>query len=320
MKKNLQKIAYTIFGLVLLSNVTISQTKLIHYWHFNNTLPTTGAGGIHFGTSPINADFTRYNSKAYVRYTKVPNCIKDTGYIDNNVGDSTNQRIGYGACCPAYGSTTNNSSVRLRNPSDSMMFLMYIPTKNFKNIVVKYGSQASSTASGPHRQNYDYSLDSGATYITTGLPKLFDSTGIAWGKMTLNLSAISTLSNTSKLILRMKLAAPNTGSSGNIRVDNITVEGDSIVAGSTVGLNQVIAEKSNYHIFPNPSKDLILISCPPSNSRSITIFNLTGEQVYLKQKEDGLPINISNLNNGIYFIQLKENSTNELVTLKFIKE
>jgi hypothetical protein len=229
MKKNLH---LTVFALILVlfsGNEIKSQTRLLHYWHFNNTLPTTGAGGTHFGTSAMNSDYTKPNiTTGYLRFVKVPQCVKDTGYWDNLAGDSINQRVGYGSCCPVFGATVNNSAVRTRNPTDSMMFLWYIPTKNFKNIKLTWESEASSTTSGQHRMNYSYSLDSGATFITSSLPQLFDSAGTAWGKITLNLSNISTVNNTNKLMLRILFSAPNTGSSGNIRYDNITVEGDSL--------------------------------------------------------------------------------------------
>lgn len=296
-----------------------AQTKLIHYWHFNNTQPLSGAGGVHFGTNKMNSDYTRPGvTTGYLRYVKVPNCVKDTGYWDNGgLADTTNQRPGFGGCCPAITAATNNSYVRTRNPSDSMQFLWYIPTKNFKNIVLKWGSQASSTTSGQHRQIFDYSLDSGATFITTGLPKLFDSAGVAWGKITLNLSAISSVNNSNKLMLRIKFGAPNTGTSGNNRFDNITVEGDSIVA-LTTGIERYIKDKG-YYIYPNPANEIIQLISPLSGNKTVNIKSINGQVVFRKEVSDGEPIDIARIKAGVYLIWVTETETNETHCLRFIK-
>jgi hypothetical protein len=319
MKRN---ITLLIFATILFSTVRnelTAQTKLIHYWHFNNTLPTTGAGGIHLGTGPINADYSRYNSGAYIRFTKVPLCIKDTGYIDNNTGDSTNQRVGYGACCPALTATINNSSIRTRNPNDSMEFLWYIPTKNFKNIMIKWGAESSSTGSGPHRENYDYSLDSGLTYMTTGLPRLFDSAGTAWGKISLNLSGLTSINNNSKFMFRIKLGSPNTGASGNNRYDNITVEGDSIGSVPT-GISEKTSNTLGYNLYPNPSSDVINISTPFSGMKNISVRNIVGQTLLVSAKEEKeFPIDISQLTKGVYFIYVSDQAGENKATLKFIK-
>jgi hypothetical protein len=296
-----------------------AQNRLLHYWHFNNTLPTTGAGGTHFGTNPMNADYTKWVSKAALRFAKVPNCVKDTGYWDNNLGDSINQRIGYGGCCPAFTATTNNSSIRCRNPNDSMQFLWYIPTKNFKNIVLKWESEASSTTSGPHRMNYDYSLDSGVTYINTNLPRLFDSAGTSWGKITLNLSGISGMNNNNKLIFRLKFGAPNTGSSGNNRFDNITVEGDSI---TVLGINELNKSQDEYSLYPNPSSEAISLVGPLQYERTISVRNVLGQTLMLLERKPGEndPIDISELNVGIYYVSITSKKDQKTSVLKFVKD
>ena len=192
--------------------------KLIHYWHFNNTI-----SGAHLGSIP--ADYSTLGN-ASVIYKPVHGGGSDTlqSYIDNLAGDTINQRPGFGGCCGVA-----NYAVRTRNPSDNMQFLWYIPTKKYQNIIIKYETQSSSTASGQHRQVFSYSTDSAMTFTTVGLPIAYDSAGIAWGKVKLDLSSIPAVNNTGKLVIRMKFTAPNTGTSGNNRFDNITVEGDTII-------------------------------------------------------------------------------------------
>ncbi len=307
-----------VFSIILLNG----QNRLLHYWHFNNTLPVSGAGGVHFGTSPMNSDYTRPGiTRGYLRYVKLNTCFKDTGYWDNGtLGDTINQRIGVVGCCPSFSATTNNSYVRMRNPSDSMQFLMYIPTKNFKNIIIKYGSQASSTASGQHRQNFDYSLDSGNTFITTGLPKLFDSAGTSWGKITVDLKNLSTINNLNKLMLRIRFGAPNTGTSGNNRFDNLTVEGDSIVTGQATGMSEKLLEKSMFNVFPNPTHNSLQITGPSIDTKEIVITSVTGQLMVFNRRDNNHFIDVDDFAAGLYFIRLTEKQSGESVILKFVKE
>lgn len=118
--------------IVCASFLSNAQAKLLHYWHSNNTLPKSGSGGTHFGTGPMQSDFTRSGiTTGYIRNVKQNTCFKDTGYWDNgSLEDTINQRAGIVGCCPNFSSTTNNSYVSMRNPSDSMQMLLFIPTKN----------------------------------------------------------------------------------------------------------------------------------------------------------------------------------------------
>ncbi len=295
--------------------------KLLHYWHFNNTLPTTGAGGTHFGTSKMNSDYSRPSvTTGYLRFVKVAGCLADTGYWDNILGDSINQRVGYGACCPVFGATVSNSGVRTRNPTDSMQFLWYIPTKNFKNIKLTWESMASSTATGQHRMNYKYSLDSGATWITTSWPKLFDSAGLAWGKIVLNLNTITTINNLNKLMLRINFSVPNTGTSGNNRFDNITVEGDSIVAIPN-GITEYKNNSLGCELYPNPSSDNVTLVSASKEPINVSFLNVLGQVVYVceRKENDQSPINVSGLSNGLYYVNITEQNSKKTQSLKFVK-
>ena len=68
-------------------------------------------------------------------------------------------------------------------------------------------------------------------------------------------------------------------------------------------------------LFPNPVKDNISISCDETMYGSdLCIYTLTGALITKQTNWKGESINVSNLNPGIYFINI--NST----TLKFIKQ
>ena len=76
----------------------------------------------------------------------------------------------------------------------------YPPTIKYQNIVIKYETESSSTGSGQHEQVFSYSVDSALTFTTAGLPMAFDSAGLTWGKVVLDLSSIPAVNNNSKLV------------------------------------------------------------------------------------------------------------------------
>ena len=120
---------------------------------------------------------------------------------------------------------------RARNPSDSMWLLVYIPTTNYQNITIRYGTETSSTSSGDSAQIYSYSLDSGLTWNTVGLsvPSLvLGSTYTTFnaGQVTITDPAAN---NNPKLVFRILSKGRNTGTSGNNRFDNFAVMGDTIL-------------------------------------------------------------------------------------------
>lgn len=220
--------------------VNSSALKLIHYWHFNNTLPADGSGGTYFGINPLYADFSRLE-KAAIVYEPLEGVVNDYGEMDNLVGDTINQRPGFGGCCGEV-----NNAVRTRNPSDSMQFLWYIPTTMYKNIVIKYETELSSIKSGQHEQIFSYSIDSAKTFITIGLPVVSNFADTVWSLVTLDLRSITSINDNSKFVLRITYGPPNTGSKGNNRFDNITIEGD--ISSEINGINDIT--RSDYALYP----------------------------------------------------------------------
>jgi len=291
--------------------VNTSSAKMIHYWHFNNTLPADGSGGTLFDSQPIIADYSRLGGAAIV-YKPLKGVVSDWGDIDNLVGDTINQRSGYKDCCGEV-----NNAVRTRNPSDSMEFLWYIPTTRYQNIVVKYETQLSSIKSGQHEQIFSYSLDSAATFINTGLPVISNFADTIWSLVTLDLRSIPAINNNRKFVLRIDFSAPNTGSKGNNRFDNITVEGD--ISSDIDAVPEVT--KSDFALYPNPAKDYINLTATFDGEKLISIYNSTGILVSsynLSGKK--FIINTSLLSQGLYFMKITETGGKNVTLLKFIKE
>jgi hypothetical protein len=298
---------------IYVSNPEVNTTgsKLIHYWHFNNTLPTDGSGGILYGNHPIFADYSSIGGAALV-FAPLIGVVSDTGHLDNLVGDTLNQRQGFGGCCG-----TRNNAIRTRNPSDSMQFLWYLPTNTYKNIVIKYETELSSIKSGQHEQVFSYSLDSATTFTTLGLPVYSYFADSVWEKVTLDLRGITAINNNGKFVLRIAFSAPNTGVKGNNRFDNITIEGDTMVEAAGLGHYSI----QGYTIYPNPSEDRINLVAPFDGIRMVSIYNSTGMLIvsYLFSAKQ-TQIDISHFDHGLYIMKIVERNGGNEGILKFVKE
>ena len=301
----------TILGLFYSVINNNAQSKLIYYWHFNNTLPADGSGGIKYGPNPFYADYSSTNSKAFLAYRPINVGSADTGSVDNVNGGKLNQRDGFGGCCNG-----NNIGIRLRNPSDNMQFLWYVPTVNYKNIIIKYATKSSSFKSGQHDQDFSYSIDSGKNFITTGLPLQSVTPDTVWGLATVDLHSIITINNNAKFVFRILFAGNNTGSKGNNRFDNITIEGEII--NTNIKVSHEIT--TDYKLYPNPADDYINLQLGSGGLKNVSIYNTIGVLVSeYKINEKLLLIDLTDFNPGLYFINIREDNTNNSSTLKFIK-
>ncbi len=225
MRKNLFLLITTLVITTVTINSLNAQGTLIHYWHFNNytlgAMHTYPVDTIH----SIAADYSIHDtSKARILYSEIPgtSSVYST-YIDTVVGDvsdTVNVRM----------STASGYALRARNPSDSMQLLFYIPTVHYNNILLTYGSQSSSTSHGQLHQNFDYSVDSGLTWRTSGLSITSDSAWLIFHRTSISFTTDTMVNNNSKLVFRIKFTGNTSGTSGNNRFDNITVDGDSIIA------------------------------------------------------------------------------------------
>ena len=297
--------------------------KLIHYWNFN-TLPNTfTASSIanSFKNAGVTADYSSLDTAKAKIYYRTFAGVSDTylTFFDNVGGDTMNTRMN----APA------GLGFRARNPSDSMQLMFYIPTQHYKNIKVSYACEKSSIASGQYQQNYDYSIDAGKTWKTSGLNITFDSTiGIAYTPVYLSFPNDTLTGNNPNLILRIKfIAGPlgigsPTGLSGNNRFDNVAVEGDTTTVTPqpviTTGISEVLRSNNDYVMYPNPTNGDLFISSKTTDTKHIAIINITG-QVMSEYSDNGkeIKMDISNLSRGIYFVRVTEN--NAVSTMKLIR-
>ncbi len=212
---------------VLISVAGMAQGTLIHYWHFNNFTTAMYFPSI----TGIAADYSIHDtSKAKILYAPMPGVSSVYPTYEDPYPtvaadtDIYNLRLGQPA----------GTALRPRNPCDSMYLLFYIPTVHYRNIVLKYESETSSLGHGPAHQVFDYSIDSGATWRTSGLSEPLDSAGTAFRLITVSFTSDSAVNNNAKLVFRITFSGNTTGTSGNNRFDNVTVDGDSIYAVSTI--------------------------------------------------------------------------------------
>ena len=216
-----------------------AQNKLIHYWSFNKT-PTTVAGQSTYPS--MKADFSLIDTnKALWSYNLFPGTSTGyKGFYDPvSPGSDTNDRQGF----------TAGNAFRFRNPADSAEVRIYIPTTGYSNIVLKYALESSSVGSGDKVEQFAYSTDSGLTWknkangltvndvpvdtlLTT--PALYQ--GSSWGLVKISFGKDTTVNNNPKLVFRIRLTQLNTGTSGNNRFDNFSVEGGNVPNTIIVGV------------------------------------------------------------------------------------
>ena len=96
----------------------------------------------------------------------------------------------------------------------------------------------------------------------------------------------------------------------------------------TSGINEAPEVIPEFSIFPNPASSKLNISFPGQNASDLSsgiyyirIFNSAGKMLYMLPKpqiQNGIDIN--NLAAGVYFLQLTDERTKKLSTVKFIKQ
>ena len=179
-----------------------SDYKLIHYWNFNN-LPT---GTI---SNPVNATFS-VNTTASISYVGT-----GAGYTDlYTPGSVLNVR----------NNDADGAGIRFRNPSNTRSVIISASTVGYRNIAVLFATYR--TNSGAQTQNYSYSVD-GTNFITTNLSQTTLDPNIepTFGLVTLYITNAAAYNNPN-FKFKIDFAGTNaSGTSGNNRFDNLTIDG-----------------------------------------------------------------------------------------------
>jgi hypothetical protein len=308
-RKSIQRFTF-IALLCLLANFAHGQSSLIHYWHFNNY-----AYGAQYTDTihGVAADYSMIDtSKAKILYAEVPGTSAtysthlDTVWTISTDYDTVNLRM----------SDTAGAALRVRNPSDSMQLLFYVPTNGFKNILVTYASQSSSVTHGQLHQIFDYSVDSGATWRTSGLSMASDSAWLVYHRTSLTFTTDSEVNNNPRLVLRITFSHNTTGTSGNNRFDNVTVDGDPIP--TTVKQSPAPAHIS---LYPDPVVNTLHIDAATGSIVPLYIADCQGRVITRFTAETTVSgIDTHNLKSGTYMFVFQDLSTDTKITLPFSKQ
>ena len=92
-----------------------------------------------------------------------------------------------------------------------------------------------------------------------------------------------------------------------IWIDDVTVN---------LGGSGIVENTNTFSIYPNPATTVLNVNAEGFNT--VEIVNLLGQTVYTANATSNMQINVSNLNNGVYFVRM--NGENGTATQKFIKK
>jgi len=85
-----------------------------------------------------------------------------------------------------------------------------------------------------------------------------------------------------------------------------------------LSINNKNVQNYNFSVFPNPAFDYLLIESIDNKKLDFSIYNMVGQSIKTgKLENNNSKINISSLNSGIYFIELKTDAITK--TIKFVK-
>ncbi|NQW42413.1 MAG: multicopper oxidase domain-containing protein [Bacteroidetes bacterium] len=99
--------------------------------------------------------------------------------------------------------------------------------------------------------------------------------------------------------------------------------GQFIVTDNSSKINQIINLSNGFSLYPNPANNRLYIKFNNLNNKAyyINVVNTVGKTVLMLPKPElHNGIDISGLSSGVYFIQLTDEKTKQVITQKFIKE
>ena len=292
---------------------------IVDYWAFNTLTSAYYTPNI----PNLPADFTAPGTpQGYIQYVNFATTQK-WSYIDNVAGDPMYTQLG----APA------GNALRVRNPTDSMQLVFWIPTTGFNGISLSYALQSSSTT-GPQVEKFSYSTDGGTIWIATGmtvngadsLKDTLDVTQIqyqqaaAYGPVTIGFTSAvqAAISNNPNFEFRIIFGDTATGgTSGNNRFDNFTV-----TASALDGVSETVQASQQLQLSPNPATDYISFENPYSSQANVSILDVLGQAVYHSDAtlSGNVKINTSMLAAGSYYIHIQDVATGAEQIAKFVKQ
>lgn len=295
MRKTILTISFCLSALFAFTIRSNAQT-LIDYWNFNvdSTVVLTPTVSIVSGASLAYAG-------AY--YDTV-----EQGTTLNGVGaDGTSLSAG-------------SAALRLRNPATGP-FTLTLPTTGYKNVVLAYAEER--TKKGSQMNTVTYTVD-GTNWINTAIASSAtywvdstDTVSNAYQLESFDFSSDTLTNNNPNFKVRIVFSIGDSNSSGNDRFDNITLNGTPV----TTGVASVSIATAGYTLYPNPVSDCMEILATLADDKSFTVINELGQNVFSGiATGNKFSINTGKLSAGNYFINIRESSTGDVRTIKFIKQ
>jgi hypothetical protein len=243
-------------------------------------------------------------------------------YTDYAVGSSVNLKAGDYA----------GSSIRFRNPADSATFVM--PTTGYKNITFSYAEQRTNSGAltnmvwysndGTHfMPTSTVDLVDSSTYTIDSTDHVTDSTtaGAGWELRTFSFSADTLTNNNAHFSVTIVFVGGPDSTSGNNRFDNVTLKGTAISTPPSGISGITTSSETTYVLFPNPVANSLEVTANVTDQKSFIIYNIMGQKV-TQGESDGksFTINTADLVTGMYYINIRENATGNVSTMKFVKQ
>jgi len=174
----------------------LGEVEVFHYWNFNDLV------------SGNNPEITANIGNGSLQYLG--------NYYD---------RVSPGADLNAQSADEAGFALRLRNESGD--FIISVPTTNHKNIVLKYA--ATRTGSGSQTHTVSYTTD-GTNYTQAGLSVTeVMLTEDVYSLLEIDFSSITGANNNTNFKIKISHdTASSQIQNGNNRIDNLTVEGNTL--------------------------------------------------------------------------------------------
>lgn len=263
---------------------TKAETRLIHYWHFNN---------LESGTiTEVKADQTLQATPGYIYYPGTGN-----GYMD---------RVTEGSSLNTQNNIQAGNALRVRNPSNNRHLDIEIPTTGYEAIRVSYA--VTRTNKGAETQSLYYRTSQNGTWIPyrENIPITEEFT-----QQNLDFSQLAEANNNDYFALRIAFTGQAaSGTSGNNRFDNIAVFG----YGDTTKIEAPESQHS-FTVYPIPATTEVNIISAHTLT-SVELSDLKGRKLRSEPAKGYThTTNVSTLPQGLYLLTVKSQGKTENIKL-----